>query len=385
MPSPAAAQAVPTALAEPPAVDEQTLVVRQLPLDNMGLESTQRVLAHYGALSVRPCGDTGRLRSAAFVTFASKDEASDAQKKLNGLKMMGKALQADFVTAVKQERKATPPAGPQIMKEHATLNTAYGLGMDFAPNANLEYSYPPPDPNILHNIVNTMIAVPRLYTQVLHLMNKMNLPPPFGPPLPPPGVVQKRPRDERVVHGLEGDEEESDEEAHEPVKAPRVEVAPYKPSAAAPVIKLKRPVVEIKLRPAPLALADALKPLGDTAPVQGRADPEELSQLSAFKNYQPGEPTAVLYAKNLAKTVTVQDLRRICGRHFPSDADVEQQLSIRLMQEGRMKGQAFITFPSVELATAALEEAHRFKLHEKPIALQFGKGAKTITQPQNAG
>ncbi len=32
--------------------------------------------------------------------------------------------------------------------------------------------------------MNAIAAVPKLYTQVLHLMNKMNLPPPFGPILP---------------------------------------------------------------------------------------------------------------------------------------------------------------------------------------------------------
>ena len=31
------------------------------------------------------------------------------------------------------------------------------------------------------NLCAAIIAVPKLYTQVLHLMNKMNLPPPFGP------------------------------------------------------------------------------------------------------------------------------------------------------------------------------------------------------------
>lgn len=32
------------------------------------------------------------------------------------------------------------------------------------------YAYPPPDGNILTNIVNALIAVPRFYTQVLVLL-----------------------------------------------------------------------------------------------------------------------------------------------------------------------------------------------------------------------
>src|SRR5262249_30017362 len=46
---------------------------------------------------------------------------------------------------------------------------------------SLHYRYPPPTTAILTNIMNALIAVPKLYIQVLHLMNKMNLPPPFGP------------------------------------------------------------------------------------------------------------------------------------------------------------------------------------------------------------
>jgi hypothetical protein len=36
----------------------------------------------------------------------------------------------------------------------------------------------------MNNMMNAIATVPRLYTQVLHLMNKMNLPPPFGPASP---------------------------------------------------------------------------------------------------------------------------------------------------------------------------------------------------------
>jgi RNA recognition motif-containing protein len=39
------------------------------------------------------------------------------------------------------------------------------------------------------------------------------------------------------------------------------------------------------------------------------------------------------------------------------------------MKEGRMKDQAFITFPTYEWAQLALEEAHGYQLQEKPIIL----------------
>lgn len=43
------------------------------------------------------------------------------------------------------------------------------------------YLYPPPSPCVIGNIAQTLIEVPKFYTQVLHLMNKMNLPTPFQP------------------------------------------------------------------------------------------------------------------------------------------------------------------------------------------------------------
>ncbi|XP_022152395.1 U11/U12 small nuclear ribonucleoprotein 65 kDa protein isoform X2 [Momordica charantia] len=69
---------------------------------------------------------------------------------------------------------------------HVTEPIAARLGVDYPFPPHLEYAYPPPDGNILTNIVNALIAVPRFYTQVLHLMNKMNIPAPFRLPLPTP-------------------------------------------------------------------------------------------------------------------------------------------------------------------------------------------------------
>ena len=39
------------------------------------------------------------------------------------------------------------------------------------------------------------------------------------------------------------------------------------------------------------------------------------------------------------------------------------------MKEGRMKGQAFVTFQDEELAEEALEEVNGFKLYDKPMII----------------
>lgn len=45
------------------------------------------------------------------------------------------------------------------------------------------------------------------------------------------------------------------------------------------------------------------------------------------------------------------------------------------MQEGRMKGQAFITMPSVQNASQALEETNGYILKDKPMVVQYARSA----------
>lgn len=45
------------------------------------------------------------------------------------------------------------------------------------------------------------------------------------------------------------------------------------------------------------------------------------------------------------------------------------------MQEGRMKGQAFITLQTVEIAQKALKETNGYILKDKPLVVQFARSA----------
>jgi U11/U12 small nuclear ribonucleoprotein SNRNP65 len=73
------------------------------------------------------------------------------------------------------------PTPTKEENEKAAEPIAPTLGVKYPPNPHLRYKYPDPTPGILGNITNAMGSVPRFYTQVLHLMNKLNLSPPFGP------------------------------------------------------------------------------------------------------------------------------------------------------------------------------------------------------------
>ncbi|KAL5217839.1 hypothetical protein ABZP36_018523 [Zizania latifolia] len=221
------------------------------------------------------------------------------------------------------------------------------------------YAYPPPDGNILMNIVNALIAVPRFYTQVLHLMNKMNLPAPFRmalptPPLPlqvpapPPPPPQPSSTDKLHLTDLSSNESElesSDEEVdkrkvkhakHEAIVGPAVdksiahEAVGLKPAALVSnelqVIKKKNPVLQINITP-----KAAQKELA----AQSTVDKELVSrdELLEGKHFvTPGNPASVLYVKNLAKDVIHDDFYHVFGSVFENMDAAKSGLSIKLMQ-----------------------------------------------------
>lgn len=98
---------------------------------------------------------------------------------------------------------------------------------------------------------------------------------------------------------------------------------------------------------------------------------KQLIEMPVCKNYQKGEKSQKLYIKNLAKEVTEEDLLGIYGRF----AEDPSSIDIKLMQHGRMKGQAFVTFP--ETLDSRVDEALNctlgFILKKKPMIVCYGK------------
>lgn len=182
-----------------------TLIIRHLPGD-LTREEKEDLLKYFGAVSVRVFSDKGVLKHTAFATYGSERSASKALKRLHQLKILNHTLVAEFakdhehVTVLKdppvsnsvkdskdekrkQERKQ--PSVPVI-----ETGIAPHLGLNFQANPSLKYLYPPPSNGILANITHALLSVPKFYFQVLHLMNKMNLPCPFGPVTPRPPVIE---------------------------------------------------------------------------------------------------------------------------------------------------------------------------------------------------
>eukprot|EP00268_Persea_americana_P038748 TRINITY_DN3837_c0_g1_i10.p1 TRINITY_DN3837_c0_g1~~TRINITY_DN3837_c0_g1_i10.p1 ORF type:complete len:538 (-),score=126.06 TRINITY_DN3837_c0_g1_i10:670-2091(-) len=438
-------------------VNAETLLVRHLP-EAIPHETLSRLFSHYGASSVRACTG-GRMRNCAFVDFKDSALASQAQSQLNRLRFLGKVLSVERAGKALSDNKNRESEG-QLAKDSSssaasllkgtpiTGNVTKGnipgsepisepiaprLGVDYQFPPHLEYAYPPPDGNILTNIVNALIAVPRFYTQVLHLMNKMNIPAPFrmalptpplppsqpAPPLPPPPPPQAAVRhhledlssDESELESSEEDDANNKDNSglrsrkrtkREAIVVPAVdksvphEAVGVKPATLVPkeipLIKKKNPVMQIKIAPKPMQseVVDddstmeevseppkeglELKPYATPQEIEsGRFPPEEILSLPMFKNYTAGNPATVLYIKNLAKDVVVDDVYFIFGSLFGTVEAARSSLGVKLMQEGRMRGQAFVTFPSIDLAHHALNLVNGYVFKGKPMIIQFGR------------
>lgn len=436
-----------------------TLLIRHLP-EAIPNETLHRLFSYYGASSVRAC-TSGRLRNCAFVDFTNEALALQALRQLNGLRFLGKVLSVERASrptensknqceaqAKKESTSSTsdapigrgPSSEPKIGSLPGSEPIAERLGVDYPFPPHLEYAYPPPDGNILTNILNALIAVPRFYTQVLHLMNKMNIPAPFRmalptpplppsvpeplPPPPPPPLPPAIPESTNFSYLSSGESEmeSSEEEAgstehskgvlktvrrkrkrnkREDIVGPAVdkdvdhEAVGLKQATLTakeiPMIKKNNPVLQIKIAPRQIQndekddsaskleseennsnpkLCATLEELEN-----GKLPPEEILSLPMFKNYTAGNPTNVLYIKNLSKDVVADDFYYIFGAFFESIAGAKSNLSIKLMQEGRMRGQAFLTFPSIEIAHHALNVVNGYVYKGKPMIIQFGRNA----------
>lgn len=77
---------------------------------------------------------------------------------------------------------------------------------------------------------------------------------------------------------------------------------------------------------------------------------DEIKALPRFTNHKPGEPSNILYLKNLHPKVTEEDLQAIFGHH---QSQTNKKLNYRLLT-GRMKGQAFVEFPSKRFQSISL-------------------------------
>ncbi|OCT85273.1 RNA-binding region-containing protein 3 [Xenopus laevis] len=475
----------------PGSEERKTLLVRHLPSE-LTSDERRELLEKSGAQSVRLCGgEKGKLRNTAFATYPNEFAAAKALSVLHQLSVLGHTLVVEYAKENHVHLSDQPPFSEKKKsaesKDDAKDKTppnqisiekgiAPNHGLLFPVKSSLKYLYPPPTSTILANIANALASVPKFYVQVLHLMNKMNLPAPFGPltaqppiyadylalpilyPPVPPDLPENPPLPEldddydMEVSSREESEYESEEEEDKERMARLKEIATLLPKRPTQK-KQSHPRKKKKLKdyitvPAvphsnvhtPLQPSDVfeepcivgpkklelhiptdiqtatqepekeveenedLSGFGKIYPAQAanieedeeeddddlpkefisrrelekrRITKEEMRKVSVFKNYEPGEPNCRLYVKNLSKQVEEKDLKFIFGRFIDFSSETEKNMfDIRLMKEGRMKGQAFIGFPTENVAAQALKHVHGYVLHDKPMVIQFARSAR---------
>ena len=440
-------------------VDTTTLIFKNIPKQIDDLTSLLNSLK-IPAKEVKPFG-----RKRALITYELRCETEKALETLRGLEFAGKTPIVQWfckdkpaenkvipsiakkgnkhVQTVEETNASCMPTQQQINKYVQKLYALEGdLGFQQPPPPYLKYSYPPIDKDIMDNICISLLSNKRFYTQVLHLMNRMNLEPPFAArkyKLKPPG----KPKDvstqteiiscENPVQLESKDDEETELETSEDEVSQKNRSKPLtqlkrklpaneeqykkkarqmlqniqkqskeqpKKTAVSSNLSLKEifdkpetstasyttkiefqmkriPVEEAKKSLAPQATL-TLKPLQLPLDLKTqKLSQEDLCKLSIYKNYQKGEPSNKLYIKNLHKDVTIEDLITLYERYLTEDI----KLDVKVMQHGRMKGQAFVTFQGDQMVNVqnviaqALDDTNGFILRDKPMVVCYGKSS----------
>lgn len=192
-----------------------------------------------------------------------------------------------------------------------------------------------------------------MYTQVLHLMNKMNLPPPFGPArkrpaFPESNSMNEQRRDEIKYYGKsqipeKEVEEEEDVEFEDkkqeldnslPLdnpfsKTPTIAVSvPPKTTSSMEVssiqtnkvVSIEKTTVEsMFVTPASVRNCISRQDI-----LKHRISKEEMSQHKAFANYAYGDPNSKLFIRNLPKDSTEEDILKIFGCFFDNDDEAKR-------------------------------------------------------------
>lgn len=442
----------------PKHIDATRLLVKGFPPDFLKSE-IQQFLRLFGANEV-----TVRGRNSAYATFDVDTIAKDALKFLHQYPLNDNLLSVEYA------RMTSGQLPPDTTSEHDTNNRLYEttvennrlpafvqrltatndhLNFTQPPPPHLKYVYPKQNRDILDSICIALESSTKFYTQVLHLMNRMNMEPPFVPgtkslSYPTTYVSCATQTDDSTViiepatfvpvpTDLASDESELESTDETSGKLTMMVVRKRKRSDPVRPLDSKRMrsiIASAAAKPQPkttdhdrmhrLNVGDAFEkerrsdrsgnikivaPISldqtnheqlpvlemkssDPSTAEMRAvSPVDLSrnqipinQLAThplFQNYDAGKPSNKLYIKNLAKTVDESDLRQIYQRY--SDPEKEY-IDIRLMQSGRMKGQAFVTFKNPYLddtqyavVKQALHETNGYILKDKVMVVTFGK------------
>ncbi|XP_033246613.1 U11/U12 small nuclear ribonucleoprotein 65 kDa protein isoform X2 [Drosophila miranda] len=357
-------------------VETSKLLIKKLPCD---MDELAQLIRECKLIIPRSLSSYGCRR--AVIEYADAGQARKALEELNGLNdILDKPL-------------CVIPFGPRVAHDGSRANKCTQTKpppSESTATAKKEIrNYPPINAEILARIGETLQADTRFYQQVLHLMNRMNLEPPFkrrSSFL----VVQSHRHSVGIQTEIIPSESESELESDE--TEPRAKRKCLKPSTSIAAkeknLKRARQIVQqavrqaIHLKPKQESLASSFaapkielklpQTLNPTvAKPAKRLSRQELEALPVYKNYNEGDPSNKLYIKNLHKNIGEEQLRELYSQYT-----TPENLEIKVMQQGRMKGQAFVTFihlPDPEVIATALDETNGLLWEQKPMIVCYGK------------
>lgn len=415
-------------------VCEDTLRIKNFPKELTDTEK-EDFLRHFGAIKVKIITSKAKQKRVAFAKFDSKEIAKAVLLRLHQLTILNCRLCVEY--AENDIGSSAPPktggvvnatgdGGEYFQQFLKRLNSWNIYSFHQPPPSHLKYSYPGPNRATISNIAHALASVPKFYTQVLHLMNKMNLPPPFSN-IPDRVFAQQMLKSSLAMnkeYSTDESEIESDDDANKlkgviPAKRTLSQKKVVKrPKFIKPIPQILsnnskesenvdnvfdrvnlqvQPKIQLKLNAERSVETQPTTSINNVENVivtetenknterldvitleelqKGKKPLEELKTLPVFKDYNPGVPAAKLYVKNIAKAVELKDLEYIYERYHTKIEGVEDEFNIKLMKEGRMKGQAFINFNTVEAAQQALQDTNGYVLKEKALVVMFAKSA----------
>lgn len=173
-------------------IDESSLVVRNFPVSFTESE-IQEFMAMFDPIQVEIFVD----QHAAYATFENKEHAHTIltlihQEALDGYRLFAEyapknrnqvIIQMNSTAAEFQDAAADPKQKEEEISEiiKRLYATDDALNFNQPPPPYLRYEYPKVNRDIVDAISIALESIPKFYVQVLHLMNRMNLEPPFVP------------------------------------------------------------------------------------------------------------------------------------------------------------------------------------------------------------
>ncbi|CAF4762648.1 unnamed protein product [Pieris macdunnoughi] len=101
---------------------------------------------------------------------------------------------------------------------------------------------------------------------------------------------------------------------------------------------------------------------------------DDIKSIERFKDYKPGIPSKVLYLKNIAPSVSEEQISLLFNQFQLENGG---PIDVHLLS-GRMRGQAFVTFRSEDLAIQALDEVNGTIMSGRPIIAEFGRNSNRV-------